>query len=55
LLDDQGQSKAAIEFLRKALHGAPDHCDAIFNLALLLQRKSSIHRGGRLLAPLSRH
>ena len=41
LLDDQGRSEAAIECLRKALVVAPDHIDAMFNLALLLQRKGS--------------
>ena len=40
LLDDQGRSEAAIESLRKAVQVAPDHSDAIFNLALLLQRKN---------------
>jgi tetratricopeptide (TPR) repeat protein len=39
-LDDQGRSEAAIECLRKALSAAPGYGDAIFNLALLLQRKS---------------
>jgi len=40
LLDDQGRSEAAIECLRKALRVAPDYTDAMFNLALLLQRKN---------------
>jgi tetratricopeptide (TPR) repeat protein len=40
LLDEQGRSEAAIECLRKALRVAPDYVDAVFNLALLLQRKS---------------
>ena len=40
LLDDQGRTDAAIECLRKALRMAPDYADAMFNLALLLQRKS---------------
>ena len=40
LLDDQGRSEAAIECLRTALHVAPDYADAMFNLALLLQRKN---------------
>jgi tetratricopeptide (TPR) repeat protein len=39
LLDDQGRSEAAVECLRKALLVAPEYIDAIFNLALLLQRK----------------
>jgi tetratricopeptide (TPR) repeat protein len=39
-LDDQGRADAAIECLRKALRIAPDYADAMFNLALLLQRKS---------------
>jgi tetratricopeptide (TPR) repeat protein len=39
LLDDQGRSETAIECLRKALLVAPDYIDAMFNLALLLQRK----------------
>jgi tetratricopeptide (TPR) repeat protein len=38
LLDDQGRSEAAIECLRTALRVAPDYADAVFNLALLLQR-----------------
>jgi tetratricopeptide (TPR) repeat protein len=41
LLDDQGRSEAAVECLRKALLVAPDYIDAMFNLALLLQRKGS--------------
>jgi tetratricopeptide (TPR) repeat protein len=41
LLDDQGRSEAAIECLRKALLVAPTYLDAMFNLALLLQRKSA--------------
>ena len=40
LLDDQGRSNDAIECLRKALLVAPGYNDAMFNLALLLQRKS---------------
>jgi len=40
LVDDQGRSEAAIESLRKAVQVAPDHSDAIFNSALLLQRKN---------------
>ena len=31
--------EAAIESLRKAVQVAPDYSDAMFNLALLLQRK----------------
>jgi tetratricopeptide (TPR) repeat protein len=38
LLDGQGKSEAAIDCLRRALHAAPEYADAIFNLALLLQR-----------------
>ena len=38
LLDGQGRSEAAIECLRNALRAAPAYIDAIFNLALLLQR-----------------
>ena len=41
LLDDQGRSEAAVECLHKALVVAPDYIDAMFNLALLLQRKSA--------------
>ena len=37
-LDEQGRSEAAIDCLRRALHAAPDYADALFNLALLLQR-----------------
>ena len=40
LLDDQGRSEAAIECLRKSLQAAPDYIDAMFNLALLLQRRN---------------
>jgi tetratricopeptide (TPR) repeat protein len=40
LLDEQGRFEAAIECLRKALRVAPDYADAVFNLALLLQRKN---------------
>jgi tetratricopeptide (TPR) repeat protein len=34
----QSRSDAAIECLRTALRVAPDYADAMFNLALLLQR-----------------
>jgi Tfp pilus assembly protein PilF len=44
LLDDQGRTDAAIECLRKALRAAPDYADAMFNLALLLQRKTNTQR-----------
>jgi tetratricopeptide (TPR) repeat protein len=37
-LGEQGRVEAAIECLRTALRVAPDYLDAIFNLALLLQR-----------------
>jgi tetratricopeptide (TPR) repeat protein len=40
LLDEQGRSEAAIECLRTALRVAPHHADAMFNLALMLQRKN---------------
>jgi len=40
LLDGQGKSEAAIDCLRRALHAAPDYADAMFNLALLLQRNN---------------
>jgi tetratricopeptide (TPR) repeat protein len=40
LLDEQGRAEAAIECLRTALRVAPGHMDAMFNLALLLQRKN---------------
>jgi tetratricopeptide (TPR) repeat protein len=36
----RGRADAAIECLRKALRVAPDYADAMFNLALLLQRKN---------------
>jgi tetratricopeptide (TPR) repeat protein len=38
MLDEQGRVEAAIECLRTALRVAPDYTDAMFNLALLLQR-----------------
>jgi tetratricopeptide (TPR) repeat protein len=38
LLDEQGRVEAAIECLRTVLRVAPDYADAMFNLALLLQR-----------------
>jgi hypothetical protein len=53
-ISDQGRSEAAIECLRKMLQVAPDYIDAVFNLALRLQRGNEC-RGGRLLAPLSRY
>jgi len=37
---EQGRSEAAIDCLRRALQAAPDYADAMFNLALLLQRGS---------------
>jgi len=40
LLDEQGRSEAAIDCLRRALHAASNYADAMFNLALLLQRGS---------------
>ena len=40
LLDEQGRSEAAIDCLRRALHAASNYADAMFNLALLLQRAS---------------
>jgi tetratricopeptide (TPR) repeat protein len=40
LLDEQGRSKVAIECLRKSLQAAPDYANAMFNLALLLQRRN---------------
>jgi len=40
LLDEQGRSEAAIECLRRALQAAPEYADAMFNLALSLQRGS---------------
>jgi tetratricopeptide (TPR) repeat protein len=41
LLDDQGRAEAAIECLRKAMVVTPGYIDAMFNLALLLQRKGA--------------
>jgi tetratricopeptide (TPR) repeat protein len=41
LLRYQGRSEAAVERLCKALLVAPDYIDAMFNLALLLQRKDA--------------
>jgi tetratricopeptide (TPR) repeat protein len=38
MLDEQGRVEAAIECLRTALRVAPDYTDAMFNLALVLQR-----------------
>jgi tetratricopeptide (TPR) repeat protein len=55
LLDDPRRSETAIECYRKALQVAPDYVDAMFNLALLLQRRNRKRRGGRLLASLSRY
>src|SRR5262245_41105233 len=40
LLDEQGQSEAATDCLRRALGAAPDYVDAMFNLALPLQRNN---------------
>jgi tetratricopeptide (TPR) repeat protein len=55
LLDDQGRSDAAIECLRKSLQVAPDYVDAMFNLALLLQRRNQCAETADSLAPLSRY
>ena len=38
---DQGRCEAAVECLRKTLVAAPEYIDAMFNLALLLQRKGA--------------
>jgi len=38
LLDEQGRVEPAIECLRTTLRVVPDHVDAMFNIALLLQR-----------------
>jgi tetratricopeptide (TPR) repeat protein len=40
LLDEQGRFEAAFDCLRKVLRAAPDHTDAMLNLALVLQRKN---------------
>jgi tetratricopeptide (TPR) repeat protein len=40
VLDEQGRSQGAIDCLRTALQTAPDYADAMFNLALLLQRNN---------------
>jgi tetratricopeptide (TPR) repeat protein len=40
LLDEQGRSDDAIDCLSRALQTAPDYGDAMFNLALLLQRSN---------------
>jgi tetratricopeptide (TPR) repeat protein len=37
-MDEQGRVEAAIECLRTTVRIAPDYADAMFNLALLLQR-----------------
>jgi len=47
VLDDQGRSEAAVQCLRKALVVAPDYLDAIFNLALMLQRKGAYAEAAR--------
>jgi tetratricopeptide (TPR) repeat protein len=39
-LDEQGRSEAAIDSLRRALQAAPEYVDAMFNLAVLLQRSN---------------
>ena len=39
-LDEQGRSEAAIDCLRRALLAAPEYANAMFNLALLLQRSN---------------
>jgi tetratricopeptide (TPR) repeat protein len=39
-LDEQGRPEVAIECLRKAVLVTPNYADALFNLALLLQRKN---------------
>ena len=40
LLDKQGRSVAAIACLRRGLRAVPSYADAMFNLALLLQRNN---------------
>src|SRR5260370_42101410 len=39
-LDEQGRSQAAVDCLRGALEPAPEYVDAMFDLALLLQRNN---------------
>jgi tetratricopeptide (TPR) repeat protein len=46
LLDELGRSEAAIDCLRRALQVAPGHADAMFNLALRLQRASQHKEAG---------
>jgi hypothetical protein len=53
--DEQGGCDVAVECLRKAVQVAPGYSDATFNLALLLQRRKSVRRGGSLSAALSRY
>src|SRR5262252_4113767 len=50
--DSSGESR--INCLRGALRAAPDYADAMFNLALLLQRSNKHAEGGGVLAVLSR-
>jgi hypothetical protein len=46
LLDEQGRVEAAVECLRTTLQVAPDYADAMFNLALLLQRINQYAEAG---------
>jgi tetratricopeptide (TPR) repeat protein len=46
LLDELCRSEAAIDCLRRALQVAPGHADAMFNLALRLQRASQHKEAG---------
>jgi hypothetical protein len=40
LLDEQGSLTSRVDCLRRTLEAAPDYADAMFNLALLLQRNN---------------
>jgi tetratricopeptide (TPR) repeat protein len=44
LLDEQGRSEAAIEFLRQALQAASDYADAMFNSRCCYNEKISTRR-----------
>ena len=50
VMDNQGRSEAAVEYLRKALLVAPDYIDAMFNLDCCCNGKAHMPKRQTILA-----